>query len=122
MGDRRRGRWPTEGRLEQMHRERYAGVAVDPVPLTAGEEVTVLYQGLLAEKGAEQVWLHVGYGPADRWENVTDYAMEKTGWGWVKKLRVEDAGRFNFCFHDNANNWDNNGGLNWSYEVHHGAL
>lgn len=122
MANRKRGRWPTEGKLERMHNEQYHGVSVDPVPITAGEEVTVLYDGLLAKSGADRVWLHVGYGPADNWQNVTEYPMEKTGWGFVKKLRVEDASRFNFCFRDSANNWDNNNGLNWSYEIHRGEL
>ncbi len=33
----------------------YQGVVVDPLPVTAGEEVTFLYHGMLEQNGAEQV-------------------------------------------------------------------
>ena len=117
------GRWPTEGRLEYMRKALGpGGVAVDPVPITAGEDVTVLYHGHLAEGGTGKVWLHAGYGHADNWQAVADHPMEKTGWGWVKKFRVNDASRLNFCFRDDANRWDNNNGVNWSFEIHRGGL
>ncbi len=96
------------------------GVTVDPVPITQGDEVTVLYYGLLSNAGADQVWLHTGYGDHDKWQAVHDYRMEKTGWGWAKTIQVNAGSRFNFCFKDSANNWDNNSGANWSFEVHTG--
>ncbi|KKM09598.1 carbohydrate-binding protein [Clostridiales bacterium PH28_bin88] len=97
------------------------GVAVDPVPITQGDEVTVLYYGLLDKSGADQVWMHTGLGDAHNWRDVYDHRMEWTERGWVKVLPVHDDSRFNFCFKDSANNWDNNNGLNWSYEIHRGG-
>ncbi|QGP91163.1 Starch/carbohydrate-binding protein [Neomoorella glycerini] len=125
MGDKNRSRFVSdEGtRLQQMRAAEYpGGVVVDPVPITAGDEVTILYHGLLDACGADQVWLHTGYGDANSWQNIYDYRMERTGYGWVKNIRVEDGSRLNICFKDSANNWDNNNGLNWSFEIHNGNL
>ena len=115
------GGWP--GRLKAMHDADYpGGVVVDPTPITAGDEITVLYTGLLAKSGADQVYLHVGFGDGRNWRNVSDLKMSRTGWGWVKTIEMPAESRFNFCFRDSANNWDNNNGLNWSYEIHNGRL
>lgn len=95
-------------------------VTIAPVPVTFGEDITVQYQGLLARAGAEQVYLHMGYGPADRWQFISDIPMEKVGDTWEAKFEVTEDSRLNFCFRDNAGNWDNNSGRNWSVEVHTG--
>lgn len=111
----------SHGRLRDMHNADYpGGVVVDPTPITAYDEITVLYNGLLAQSGAEQVYLRVGFGDARNWHNISDLRMSRTGWGWVKTLEMPDASRFNFCFRDSANNWDNNNGINWSFEIHNG--
>lgn len=124
MGDRSRSRFVDEDRtrLEQMRAAEYpGGVVVDPMPVTAGSEVTIMYYGLLAQCGADQIWLRTGYGDPDNWQDVYDHRMERTGYGWVKNIRVsEDYDRLNFCFKDSANNWDNNNGLNWSFIIHKG--
>ncbi len=110
-----------EGRLKEMHKYQFPdGVVVDPTPITAGEEITILYNGLLSQNGADQVYLHTGYGKAGQWRNVSDMRMSRTGWGWVKTLEMPDDARFNFCFKDSADNWDNNNGVNWSFEIHNG--
>lgn len=95
-------------------------VTVAPVPVTFGEDITVQYQGMLARSGAEQVYLHMGYGPAERWQFISDIPMEKVGNTWEAKFEITDDSRLNFCFKDNAGNWDNNNGRNWSLEVHTG--
>lgn len=112
-----------EARLKAMHKADYpGGVVVDPTPITAGDETTVFYNGLLGKEGQGQVYLHYGYGPHKNWRNVSDIRMEKTGWGWVGAVRMpEHEGRFNFCFKDSAHNWDNNNGTNWSFEIHNGS-
>jgi hypothetical protein len=112
-----------EAKLKAMHKADYpGGVVVDPTPITAGEEVTVLYNGLLGKEGDGQVYFHYGYGGHNNWRNVSEVRMEKTGWGWVSNISMpEHEGRFNFCFKDSANNWDNNNGANWSFEIHNGS-
>jgi hypothetical protein len=108
-------------RLLNMREANYpGGVVVDPTPITFGEEVTVLYYGLLPESGAEEIYMHYGYGNASNWNQVADVRMEKTPRGFAKKIQIANPDRFNFCFKDSANNWDNNNGLNWSFVVHNG--
>ncbi|MBO8138807.1 MAG: carbohydrate-binding protein [Desulfotomaculum sp.] len=109
-------------RLKDMHDADYpGGVVVDPVPITAGEEIVVFYNGLLAQSGADGVYLHCGYGNADNWQGVQDMRMAKTGYGFIKTLRTPEVStRLNFCFRDTAYNWDNNNGRNWSFEIHNG--
>lgn len=112
-----------EERLKAMHEANYpGGVVVDPTPITAGQEVTVFYNGLLEQEGAGQVYLHYGFGQQEKsWLNVHDIRMERTGWGWVSEVTVPNtSSRFSFCFRDALNNWDNNNGANWSYQIHDG--
>jgi len=112
-----------EARLKAMQEADHpGGVTVDPVPITAGEEVTVLYNGPLGKEGKGQVYLHYGFGRHDNWKNVSEVQMKKTGRGWVSSARMpEREDRFNFCFRDSAQNWDNNSGTNWSFEIHNGS-
>lgn len=123
MTDHRRSNFDDgEMRLLNMRQAGYPdGVVVDPTPITLGEEITVLYYGLLEQSGADQVWMHYGYGPANNWHDIMDARMERTPRGFAKKLTINDASRLNFCFKDSANNWDNNNGLNWSFEIHNGG-
>lgn len=99
------------------------GVRVDMGPRANGmdgdddPEITVGYNGLLAQAGAASVVLHCGDGPGD-WENVRNVAMEPGPTGeWIVRVRGEKGRTLAFCFHDNAGNWDNNSGLNWSVTV-----
>ena len=94
------------------------GIEVEPTPITLGDELKVEYRGLLARSGAEAVYLHYGYGPGD-WRFVQDIPMAKSPEGvWTAMVQAGERGRFSFCFRDNADNWDNNNGRNWSYEIH----
>jgi hypothetical protein len=96
-------------------------VNVEPTPITAGQKIKIDYEGELTEKEADQVYLHAGVGFGDGWEDVTDIEMVETEDGqWTAQLKINTTERFNFCFKDNADNWDNNGGTNWSFEVHNG--
>lgn len=98
------------------------GIFLEPVPITAGEEVRIKYKGKLAQTGADRIYLHTGYG-YDQWSNVQTVPMRKTrDGGWSARIKVTGNSRLNFCFHDSADNWDNNTGRNWSYEIHKGSL
>ncbi|HEX3033161.1 MAG TPA: carbohydrate-binding protein [Bacillota bacterium] len=111
----------SEQRLKEMHESMLdGGICVDPTPITVGQKVSILYDGLLAQSGADQVYLHAGFGGNKQWYDVRDLAMTRTGWGWESILDVEDRSRLNFCFKDSADHWDNNSGRNWSYEIHNG--
>ena len=110
-----------ESKLERMSANQImGGVAVEPTPISGKDKVTILYNGLLADSGAQEVYLHVGYGDVQNWQNVSDFRMAYTSVGWEKAINVTDTSRLNFCFKDSANNWDNNSGINWSFEIHNG--
>lgn len=96
------------------------GVHVTPTPITLGETVHVKYNGPLAQSGSS-VHLHWGFGPG-QWTHVQDQSMEREADGYTATLNVDKDGRFEFCFHDNEGNWDNNEGRNWSYIIHDGEL
>ncbi|HEY8487199.1 MAG TPA: carbohydrate-binding protein [Limnochordales bacterium] len=102
------------------------GVYVKPTPVTSGQTVTIWYSGLLARHGADQVYLHYGFGPG-RWQDVQDVPMKRVGWIgdtplWEARVQVRSFGTLEFCFHDSADHWDNNNGHNWVYQIHWGAF
>lgn len=98
------------------------GVNVYPTPITAGEDINIIYEGLLSNSGADQVFMHMGYGAHNKWNKVQDLKMFHTGRGWEQTLSIDETSRLNFCFKDSANNWDNNSGHNWSFEIHDGKM
>lgn len=77
-----------------------------------GNEATVLYNGILAKSGADQVYLHCGFGDPNSWNNISTQKMDRTNKGWEKTIRMMDN-KAAFCFKDSASNWDNNSGHNW---------
>lgn len=91
-------------------------VSLDPVPLIKGKKAVVRYKGLLASSGADQVYLYGGYGE-NEWKDTTDLPMSHDGHAWTVELPIVGEEKFNFCFHDSAQNWDNNSGLNWASEI-----
>ena len=95
-----------------------SGIRVSPVPVTKGEELEIKYNGLLAQSGADAVFLHYGFGPGN-WRGVREVPMRKTDDGqWTARVYADGSGRFSFCFRDSLYNWDNNSGNNWSYLIH----
>ncbi len=98
------------------------GISVQPTPIIAGQRLEIKYDGLLAKSGAQEVYLHAGFGKNQIWDNVMDIRMNRQGNSFVSNLAIEEESRFNFCFKDNAENWDNNSGRNWSFEIHNGKL
>ncbi|MDR3590237.1 MAG: carbohydrate-binding protein [Negativicutes bacterium] len=91
------------------------GIVLSPAVPAKGETARVVYNGLLAQSGADKVYVHVGFG--DDWKRPTDYRMNRSGSGFEAQIPVAIANTMNLCFKDNANNWDNNSGHNYSYTV-----
>ncbi|HHV98498.1 MAG TPA: carbohydrate-binding protein [Clostridiaceae bacterium] len=91
------------------------GVSVSPALPTVGEKVKIIYDGLLSKSGATHVYAHVGFG--SKWENVYDYQMKRTDTGFEVSIPVTRPEAINVCFKDCANNWDNNSGKNYSFDV-----
>ncbi|MDD4752877.1 MAG: carbohydrate-binding protein [Desulfitobacteriaceae bacterium] len=88
------------------------GIAINPMPSKIGEQCNIHYDGLLKKSGADQVYLHCGYGQS--WSNPQDIPMFNTATGCACDITPLSDGTFNFCFKDSANNWDNNRGENWT--------
>ncbi|HHZ19192.1 MAG TPA: carbohydrate-binding protein [Firmicutes bacterium] len=92
------------------------GIFMDPVPVLQGQEVKIKYKGYLTTTGAKKIFLHAGFGEGN-WENVQDIPMRKLrDGGWSASL-VAEGSRLNICFKDDAENWDNNFGQNWSFAI-----
>jgi len=91
------------------------GVQVKPLKQD-GKEIAIRYNGMLNQNGARQVWLHGGFGEGNEWQEVKDYLMQRTEEGWEQTVDIKDS-QLNFCFRDDAQNWDNNSGVNWIYRI-----
>lgn len=102
-------------RTQTNNKYRDSGISVTPTILNKGDTAHVRYQGLLANSGAEKVYVYVGYG--GNWERAIDYKMVRTPNGFEAQVPVSAQNGLIICFHDNANNWDNNSGQNYSFEV-----
>lgn len=85
------------------------GVEVRP---SFGNQVNIIYNGLLSKAGADQVYLHCGFGNPEDWRDVQTLRMERTARGWEKSVPMKNH-FMAFCFKDSAENWDNNNGYNW---------
>lgn len=93
-------------------------VTVSPTPISNGQQVLVRYNGFQANNKSTPIYLHVGYGDTQKdWSNIFDIRMNKTDLGWEQAFMVNGSSRLNFCFRDEANNWDDNNGKNWSYQI-----
>jgi hypothetical protein len=91
------------------------GVSVSPAIPTAGEKLRVMYDGILSKNGATHLYAHVGYGP--NWENLYDYPMTTSSIGFEANIPILNADTVNICFKDCADNWDNNSGKNYSFDI-----
>lgn len=78
-------------------------------------KVKISYTGKLFAANAEKVFIHYGFGLL--WEDLNDIEMEKTELGFQAEIKLTDADSFNFCFKDSNNNWDNNDGNNYVFEI-----
>lgn len=83
--------------------------------LVSNTKVKISYTGKLFQDGAEEVYIHYGFGLL--WENLNDKKMEKTELGFQAEIELEDLESFNFCFKDSKNNWDNNENQNYIFPI-----
>jgi hypothetical protein len=89
-------------------------VSWKPAKARPGDNVSIHYQGLLRNSGAQTVFLHYGF---DSWNGVSEVPMEKENGNFRTNITAQGNTEINFCFKDNANNWDNNNGHNWSIHL-----
>jgi hypothetical protein len=92
------------------------GVKINPANPLYQDSVEIVYDGLLPSSGAQEVFAHVSFD--SDWRSVQDYRMSKTDRGFETSLFLpEDAVALNICFRDAANNWDNNSGSNYTFDI-----
>ncbi|MDQ2085521.1 carbohydrate-binding protein [Herbivorax sp. ANBcel31] len=91
------------------------GVEVSKSSIRVGDEVTLSYNGLLAQSGAESVYAHIGYG--ESWEDKKFIPMEKNEDVFETKIKVTHPDSLNVAFKDSSDNWDNNSFSNYSFKV-----
>ena len=85
--------------------------------LIANNKVKISYTGLFFQNGAKNVYIRYGFGP--NWENSIEAEMTKTELGFQIEIELLDKETFNFCIKNEKDEWDNNNGDNYIFEVEH---
>lgn len=88
--------------------------------LIENTKVKISYTGELFQNGAEQVFIHYGFGLM--WDNLNEFEMKKTELGFQSEIDLMDSESFNFCFKDSNNNWDNNNGTNYIFPIENNII
>ena len=83
--------------------------------LVENTKVKVSYTGKFYQGNNDKVFLHYGYGKD--WDNVNEIEMKKTDLGYQAELNLMSSDTLNFCFKNQNNEWDNNFGKNYIFEI-----
>ena len=83
--------------------------------LLQNSTVKISYTGELFENNSEEVFIHYGYGI--NWDNVSEIKMNKTELGFQAEINLPESNRWNFCFRNSLNQWDNNQNENYIFEI-----
>lgn len=83
--------------------------------LLANTKVKISYTGKLFEDGAEEVYIHYGFGLL--WDDVNEKKMEKTELGFQAEVDLIEADTLNFCLKSNNDEWDNNNYENYIFPI-----
>ena len=83
--------------------------------LIQNSNVKISYTGKLFQNGSEEVFIHYGFG--DNWDNISDVPMVKTDLGFQSELQLSNCNKLNLCFRNSNNEWDNNDGQNYIFQV-----
>jgi len=83
--------------------------------LVENTKIKVSYTGKFYQGNNDKVFLHYGYGKD--WDNVGEVEMKKTDLGYQAELNLMSSDTLNFCFKNQNNEWDNNLGKNYIFEI-----
>ena len=83
--------------------------------LVENSKVKISYAGKLFQDNCEDVYIHYGFGL--NWDNIGEIKMEKTELGFQAEVELPSSETFNFCFRNAKNEWDNNGGANYIFQI-----
>lgn len=88
--------------------------------LMQNSKVKISYVGKFFEDNSEKVFIHYGFGL--NWDNLSEKPMERTELGLQVELDLLESDTFSFCFRNQNNEWDNNGGQNYTFELEKPSL
>ena len=91
------------------------GVFIRPALPHSSRQIKVVYNGLLPNSGASQVYAHVGLGA--EWKKTKQIKMDRTAEGFEAIVPTHHACALHVAFHDAAENWDNNNGNNYVFPL-----
>ena len=83
--------------------------------LTANSTVKISYTGKFFQDGSTDVSIRYGFG--NSWENQTEAEMVKTDLGFQIEINLIDRETFNFCIKNEKDEWDNNDGKNYIFNI-----
>lgn len=85
--------------------------------LVANNLVKISYTGTFFQDSSTNVYIKYTFG--NEWENSVEKEMTKTELGFQIEIELLDKGTFNFCIKNEKDEWDNNNGENYSFEIEH---
>lgn len=92
-----------------------SGVTISKNSLKEGDKVTISYNGLLVNCGADSVYAYVGYNKM--WEEKEYIPMKFEDGFFTASFKLKKSGTLNISFKDGADNWDNNSFANYTFEI-----
>jgi len=85
--------------------------------LTANSTVKISYTGKFFQDGSSNVFIKYGFG--NEWENLVEAEMTKSELGFQIEVNLIDKDTFNFCVKNEKDEWDNNNGNNYVFNIEH---
>lgn len=83
--------------------------------LIPNSKVKISYTGKFFQDNSTNVYIHYGFG--NEWENLVDAEMIKTNLGFQIEIDLIDSETFNFCLKNEKDEWDNNNGENYVFQI-----
>ncbi len=88
--------------------------------LTAGSTVKISYTGKFFQDHSTDVYISYAFG--ENWTDKDEEPMVKTELGFQIEISIPETNTFSFCFKNEKNEWDNNEGANYIFEIEHPEL
>lgn len=85
--------------------------------LTPNSKIKISYTGKFFQEKAEKVFIRYGFG--ENWDNVIEAEMKPSELGFQIEIELIDSDYFDFCFKNEKDEWDNNNGQNYVFEIEH---
>lgn len=91
-------------------------ISWEPTPPRTNDTLNIHYRGLLKNSGASEIFLHYGFDNWNRSLNTVKMEHSEDG-SFNAAVKATGDQEMNLCFKDNADNWDNNNGNNWTLHL-----